>query len=28
LDRVAAETYRSWTPWTWDAGSAWSGPAD
>ena len=27
LDRVAAETYRSWTPWTWDAGSTWSGPA-
>lgn len=27
LDRVAAETYRTWTPWTWDAGSAWSGPA-
>ena len=27
LDRLAAETYRSWTPWTWDARSTWSGPA-
>lgn len=26
LDRVAADTYRSWTPWTWDARSTWSGP--
>ena len=27
LDRVAADTYRSWTPWTWDARSTWPGPA-
>jgi len=25
LDRVSAETYRTWSPWTWDSGSAWSG---
>lgn len=25
LDRVSAQTYRTWSPWTWDSGSAWSG---
>ncbi|MCX6415190.1 MAG: hypothetical protein NTU77_11415 [Actinobacteria bacterium] len=28
LDRVSADTYRSWSPWTWDPSPGWSGATE